>query len=325
MLVPRTRPIMMWTFLIALCLAAVPASAQTGSVKGTVVDAKKQPVEGATVRMESMQGGSRKFVVKTNRRGEFVQIGLQPGPYRITAEKDGLTHTIEQRISLDMAEMHFTLAPGGGGEASAEERKKAEARAAAVQGAFSEGVAFAQAGKSDEAIAKFNEVLAEAPKCVECYTNIGAVHVQKKDFAQAEASYKQALGIDPNSTEAYTQLAGLYNRLGKFDLAKQMAAEAAKRGATAGGGGNAEAMLTQAVIAWNANDLEGARQNVDLALKADPNNAEAHFMHGRVLIREGKLGEAATAFETYLKLAPSGPNAKEAQSNFEQLKSFRQQ
>jgi hypothetical protein len=46
-------------------------------------------------------------------------------------------------------------------------------------------------------------------------------------------------------------------------------------------------------------------------------------MLGKVLINLGKLPEAVTEFETYLKIAPNGQNAKEAQSMFDQLKSFR--
>ena len=46
-------------------------------------------------------------------------------------------------------------------------------------------------------------------------------------------------------------------------------------------------------------------------------------MLGKVYINLGKLAEAVTEFETYLKLAPNGPNAKEAQTNFEALKSYR--
>src|SRR5687768_17644488 len=54
-----------------------------------------------------------------------------------------------------------------------------------------------------------------------------------------------------------------------------------------------------------------------------PIYADAHFMLGKVYINLGKLAEAVTEFETYLKLAPEGPNAKEAKTNFEALKSFR--
>jgi len=45
---------------------------------------------------------------------------------------------------------------------------------------------------------------------------------------------------------------------------------------------------------------------------ANPNHAEAHYQLGMALVNEGKLPEAATEFDTYLKLAPSGPNAATA-------------
>ena len=43
-------------------------------------------------------------------------------------------------------------------------------------------------------------------------------------------------------------------------------------------------------------------------------------MLGRVYLNLGKLAEAAKEFETYVKIAPTGKNAKEAQSNFDMLK-----
>jgi hypothetical protein len=42
-----------------------------------------------------------------------------------------------------------------------------------------------------------------------------------------------------------------------------------------------------------------------------------------VYINLGKLAEAAAEFETYLKLAPNGSNAKEAQANFDALKAYK--
>ncbi len=43
---------------------------------------------------------------------------------------------------------------------------------------------------------------------------------------------------------------------------------------------------------------------------------------GRAGLTGVELAEAAAEFETYLKLAPDGPNAKEAQTNFDALKGF---
>lgn len=313
------RPLLGWPVLLMFVMAATPAWAQTGQVKGTVVDAKKQPVEGAVVRIEAIEGGGRKFQVKTNRRGEFVQIGLQPGPYRLTAEKGGLSDMRELRISLAMAEVNFTLEPGG--DLSADERKKAEARIAAVKDNFAAGVAFSNEGKHDEAIAKFNEVLAEAPKCTECYTNIAAVHTQKKEYDQAEASYKKALEINPSSAEAYNGLATVYNAQRKFDQAADASAQAQKLSAgSPGGGASASTIFNQGVIAWNASRIADAKKSFQEAVRLDPTLADAHYWLGMANLNEGNMPEAATSFEEYLKVAPTGQYAEQAKGILSQIK-----
>ena len=70
-----------------------------------------------------------------------------------------------------MAEVNLTLNQGRGGDAamSKEERAKAEAKVAGIKAAYAEAAALTNAGKFDEAIAKFNEVIAGVPKCTECY------------------------------------------------------------------------------------------------------------------------------------------------------------
>jgi Flp pilus assembly protein TadD len=311
---------------IVLGLAAAPALAQTGGMKGKVVDAQGKPVDGATVTLVQQDTNS-KFNLKS-KKGEFLQIGLPPGSYVVTVEKDGLKATANVRVSLDIAETTVTLKPGGsgGGSMSKEDAAKAAAKMEALKAAFAEGAALSNAGKYDEAVAKFNQVIAEVPKCTECYINIGATYAQKKDYVQAEAAYKKALELDPNSVESYYGLAAVYNDQKKFTEAQAMSAEASKRsgaaGGAAGGAANADTLYNQGVIAWNANDFPKAQEHFAAAVAANPNHAESHFMLGRTNLNLGKLPEAAKEFETYIKIAPNGPNAKEAQTNFEQLKSF---
>ena len=48
---------------------------------------KGQPVDGAKVTIEQTGGTGRKFETKTDKKGEFIQIGLPSGPYKVTAEK----------------------------------------------------------------------------------------------------------------------------------------------------------------------------------------------------------------------------------------------
>jgi tetratricopeptide (TPR) repeat protein len=158
---------------------------------------------------------------------------------------------------------------------------------------------------------------------VECYANIGEFHFRKKEYDQAETAYKKAVELNPSFAPAYSGLATLYNQQKKFKEAQEMSALVTKHSAGATGGVSAETYFNQGAISWNANNFADAQEKFEAAIKANPNYAEAHFMLGKVYINLGKMPEAVTEFETYLKIAPTGPNAKEAQTNFDALKSFR--
>ena len=314
-----------------LSLLSVPgvALAQSGALKGKVVDAQNKAVKDAVVTMVAKET-NRKYETKTNSNGEFRQIGLPPGNYTVTAQKDNLSQALDIKVGLDTAELNFALSTP-----SAADAKKEEARRAAIQKAFAEGAELSNAGKHDEAIAKFNEVLTQVPKCAECYANIGATYVMKKDLEQAEAAYKKGIEINPDYIENYNGLVSIYTTQKKYKEAQAISAEAAKRGGGAegaAGGGNAGALYNQAATMWNAPDADAAAVQAILqkAVQADPKHAEAHFLLGNVLVKLGsttgdmaKFGEAAVAYETYLKLSPNGPNAAKAKENFEQLKSFK--
>jgi Flp pilus assembly protein TadD len=71
-------------------------------------------------------------------------------------------------------------------------------------------------------------------------------------------------------------------------------------------------MFNQGVILWNAGKIPEAKKQFEGAIAANPNHAEAHYQLGMALVNEGNLPGAATEFDTYLKLAPTGPNAATA-------------
>lgn len=317
------RALAICAMVLGLAAFAAPASAQTGQVKGKITDAENKPVEGAKVTIQMLDNNS-KFELKTKKNGEFMQIGLQPGQYKITAEKDGLSASRTTKISLDMAEVNLTLSKGGASTEgmSKEDRAKAEAKVAGLKTAYTEAAQLTNAGKFDEAIVKFNEVLTAVPKCTECYLGIAMANAGKKDYTASEAAYKKALEIDPNSADAYNGLATIYNDQKKFAEAKEMSAEAMKRATAGGGAGSADTLYNGGVISWNANDFAKAQEQFAAAVAANPNHAESHFMLGQCNLNLGKLPEAAKEFETYMKIAPTGPNAEKAKSNFEMLKAY---
>ena len=312
---------------LAACAAAValavalPATAQsTGIVKGVVLDATGQPVENAKVTILST-GSNRSFDVKTNKKGEFVQIGLPPGQYNVSAEKDkqaSNTQPVSVRVSAP-AEARLVLGAGGGGAAS----KEAAAKNAELKKTFEEGVVASRAGNHDEAIAKFEQAAALNANCYDCHYNIAFSYSQKKEYEKAEAEYKKAIELKADYVEAYNGLANIYNAQRKFDEAAAASAKATELSSSAPGalaGGNADAMFNQGVILWNGGKIADAKKQFEAAIAAKPDHAEAHYQLGMALVNEGNLQGAAAEFEKYLQLAPSGPNAATAKSLLAQLK-----
>jgi tetratricopeptide (TPR) repeat protein len=298
--------------LAALALALPAAAQSTGMVRGVVKDMQGQPVENAKVTIEA-EGSNRHFETKSNKKGEFIQIGLPGGRYKVSAEKDKVVSN-EANVSVSVsrpAEANLIL----GAAAAAAAGKEAAAKNAELKKAFDEGVAASRAGNYDEAIAKFKAAAELNPNCYDCYYNIAYSASQKKDYDAAEAAYKKAIEIKADYAEAYSGLANVYNATRKFDDAAKASAKAmelSSAGAGAAGGGNPDAMFNQGVILWNGGKVAEAKKQFEAAIAAKPDHAEAHYQLGMALVNEGNLAGAATEFETYLKLAPEGPNAATA-------------
>jgi tetratricopeptide (TPR) repeat protein len=308
--------------VVAALAMATPALAQsTGMVKGVVTDDKGQPVEGAKVTIEMNGGTGRRFEAKTNKKGEYIQIGLSGGSYKVTAEKDKLGSapvTVSIRANV-AAQADMVL-----GVAGAAATKEAQEKNAQLKKVFDEGVALSSAGKHNEAIESFNAAIAVNPQCYDCYNNVGYSYAQMKDWEKAEAAYKKSTEIKADDSTAYSGLANVYNAQRKFDLAAEAGAKASQLAstlsATGGAGGNADAQYNQGVILWNAGKVADAKKSFEAAVAANPSHAEAHYQLGMALVNEGNMAGAATEFETYLKLAPEGPNAATAKSLVAQLK-----
>ena len=303
-------------FLIVVFITSLPAAAaaQSGQIRGKVLDAEGKPVVGAVVVIEFAEGVTRKFEVKTDRRGEFIQIGLQPGAYRVSATVDKLgTATQNTRVTLARpAEVVFEFKPAAGGVDPA-----AAAKAAELKKLFEEGVAASQANNHDLAIQKFEGAAEAFPGCFDCYYNIGFAHMQKKDEKAAEAAWLKALELKPDYAEALNALATLYNNQKRFDEAAAMGQKAAASG---GGGGSADAVYNQGIILWNQGKIPEAKVKFEEALQANPNHPEANFQLGMAHLNEGNIPGAIASFEKYLQLAPDGQFAAQAKGMLAQLK-----
>lgn len=320
--VPTARRAVVLACAVLLTVAIVsPATAQsTGMIRGKVVDAKGQPIDGAVITIEFKDGATRTYKPKSNKKGEYTQVGLQPGNYKVTAEKEKVgIQAFEARVKLgEVLEVNFTLDPNAKGPS-----KEDAAKAAAIKKVFEEGVALSRSGDNDGAIAKFNEAIAIVPSCFDCYYNVGYAQSQKKEWDKAEEAFKKAIEFKPDYLEAYNGLAQVYNAQKKFDeaqAASQKAAELAMAGGVAGGAGGVDALYNVGVTAWNAGKAEDAKKAFEEALKLDPKHANSHYQLAMCYINLGKLPEAVASFEAYLQNAPDGQYAAQVKAMLTQLK-----
>jgi tetratricopeptide (TPR) repeat protein len=298
---------------VLLAVSAAPAFAQS-VVRGTVVDGSGKPVVDATILFEA-EGANRKSQTKTDDKGEFLQVGLQSGAYKITASKDGVgSQTLPGQVRQGPnAPLKFTLSASSAAP-TAESKEAAE-----LQKMAGEAITLMNSGQRDQAIAKFNEVIAKVPNCVDCYVNLGVIYKEQQKPAEAEAAFKKVIELKPDHGGAYSELATLYNSQKRFDLAADASANAAKYLGSSGGAAGAEATYNQGVIMFNSGKFAEAREQFEAAVKTDPTMGMAHYQLGMTALNLGDIPAAVAALEGYLKVEPDGPKAAEVKASLPAL------
>ncbi|MGE0043703.1 MAG: carboxypeptidase regulatory-like domain-containing protein, partial [Vicinamibacterales bacterium] len=215
-------------------VVAGPAAAQTTMIRGKVLTPDAKPVAGAQVVIEFQGGVQRRFEAKTDKKGEFVQLLTESGPYTLTVtDKEMGTQSQQVQVRLGRAS-ELTVVLDGGAAAAAAAGANVGAE---LKKAFEAGVAASAAGNHDEAIAKFTEAAGIVPNCFDCYYNIGYAYQQKGDEAKAEENWKKAIELKPDYPQALNALATLYNNQKRYDEAAAMSERAATAQAASGGAG----------------------------------------------------------------------------------------
>lgn len=298
-------------------LAAAPhASAQTGTVRGRVLDEQGQPLADVQVAIEYQGGITRKMETKTNKKGEFIQVGLPPGVYRFTASKEGFqSGFVEQKVSLgdatSLPEMKLR---------TVESARKAAAAAGdggALAAAFRSAAEMLQQGKLDEAEAAFKEIQAKSPSIAEVPYNLGIIANRRKDWPAAENHFKRAIELKPDFGDAYASLAGVYQAMGQ----PEKAAEVMQAAGEAMGGSDPTVLFNQAVLMLNQGKYAEAEAAFKKVEAADAANSEVQYHLATIALNLGKTDECISRLEKYVASNPkNATNLQTAQGLLAALK-----
>jgi tetratricopeptide (TPR) repeat protein len=189
--------------LLAIVCAGlvIPAMAQTGAlgtVKGVCKDDKGNPIADAQVIWHNQDNG-RTYKLKTNKKGEYFSLGIEPGKYTITLNKDGKELFTQKDYQVNVDEMTFDI------------DIKAQQQQAIQDTAKAHGLTPEQVQQMQEEKKRVDEYNANVKQVNEkLKAASAALQAQPPNYDTAIASLNDATQMVPNEGRVWCQLGSAY-------------------------------------------------------------------------------------------------------------------
>ncbi len=219
-------------------------------------------------------------------------------------------------------------------EKKQKENQEAMAKNKALNDAFNAAREAQNAKNYDAAIESFQKAAELGPEqhviwgnMADSYTARAATKTgdaQAADIAKAIEAYQKAITIKPDDAAYHNNYALVLAKAKKFDDAQAELTKAAQLDPANGG----KYFFNLGAVYVNTGQNDPAIDAFKKALDVDPKYAEAQYQLGVVLLgkatttADGKIvppAGTAEAFQKYLEMAPTGPNADSAKAMLETL------
>ncbi len=301
----RALPVVM---LLAAFVLASQVEAQTrGKIEGLVKDGAGNALDKVSVVIMS-QRTSAKIELSTGKGGHFTQIGLEPGYYQVTLNKQGFaSRSLEIKVSIDETSAF---------EAELEAVEAAMERALSdADRLFVKGNRLYAEGNFAVAAQAYQDAVKLSPLQWSYYFNLGLAHKKLGQGPEAQAAFAKAQELNPSSYGANKELAESLGRAGQMEEAKTYYLRAVEISPD-----DPDAQYNLGLTQAATGDSAAAAASFEkcIALKAD--YAEAYYQLGTVEIGLNKVQEAVGRLEKFLELAPGHEKAPIARQLLEALK-----
>jgi tetratricopeptide (TPR) repeat protein len=332
--------------VFAALLLCTSAFAQTGGVSGKVTGPGGAPMVKYVIQIDRVDIKWSSHT-KTDKKGEYIYIGLSPGNYRVTLiGPDGKPiHYEEKHIGIgDPEEINFDTGQiqqeaQKAAEANPEYQKAVEAQkqSASLKQIFDQGRELYNQQHFADAAAKFEQALPLAKdrnipiilsQLADTWGRAGAIETdpdkRKQEQATALDYYNKVLAIAPNDPSLHNNLGHLYGDMGRSDDAMAEFKKAADLDPTHA----ASYYYNLGAILVNKGQMDDAAAALKKATDLDPNSSNAWYWYGMALMGKATVKPDGTmvpapgtieAFQAYLKLEPNGKHAAEAQASIDSL------
>ena len=168
-----------------------------------------------------------------------------------------------------------------------------------ARGLFAQAVGHHQAGRVNEAVACYRQVLALKPDLAGAHSNLGTALCELGMLEEAESSYRKALVFQPEQAEAHNNLGTLL-----FEREKPDEAVSCYRKALALKPDYAEAHNNLGAALFRLGALKDAEKCTRQALAVAPDYAQALSNLGAILGAQGRFEEAGAFYRRLTAISP---------------------
>jgi tetratricopeptide (TPR) repeat protein len=267
-----------------LAISAYPQSS-FGTVHGTCKDAQGAPIADAQIVWQNQDNG-RNYKLKTNKKGEFFSLGLDPGKYTVTLSKDDKVLDTQKNFNVDLGDNTYDVDLKAAQEQSIQQAAK-------------------QQGVSAEQIKQQQEAMAKAEQYNSKIKDINAKLSQAADMMKAQPpQYDQAIATLNEVAQAVPNEDVVWYRLGSayLDSAKVQTDPAEKTKRTT------EAYNDlQKAVDLKKNPPQGTQAKAPSNPAIDNAKLAAYYDNlGAASARLGKVDEAANDYKQAAQVNPAG-------------------
>jgi Tfp pilus assembly protein PilF len=299
-------------------LVLAQAGRGTARMNGVVLDPVGKPVVGAKVTAVFTQSGGSTFETTTDKKGEFVFMGVGTGNWDVTVNAQGYL-PVTQRVPTSQLNKNPKV--------TIKLEKKAEGTGIVQDEAtfqmLEEGNAFFKEGKYDTALLMYEDFLAKNPGAYQVLLNIGDCYREKGEYDKAIENYNKLI------TQSATD-----QTLGKTLGAKGLAAiglcylrqnkltesqEYFKK--------SIEMAPQDENLPYNVAEIYFSNQQVDeairyfeMAIQIKPDWPDPYLRVAYAYLNKGDSPKAAENLEKFIKLEPETERTAQAKSILDAIK-----
>lgn len=299
-------------------LALSQAGRGTARMNGIVVDPADKPVAGAKVTAVFTQSGGSTFETTTDKKGEFVFMGVGTGNWDVTVNAQGYL-PLTQRVSTSQLSKNPKV--------TIKLEKKAEGTGIVQDEAtfqvLEEGNAFFKDGKYDTALMMYEEFLTKNPGAYQVLLNIGDCHREKGEYDKAIESYNKLVeqssaDMTMGKTLGAKGLAAIglcYLRQDKIPEAQDYFKKSIEMAPQ-----DENLPYNVAEIYFSNSQVDEAIRYFEMAIQIKPDWPDPYLRVAYAYVNKGDIPKAVENLEKFIRLEPETERTAQAKAFLDAIK-----